>query len=67
MTGSDPKSDLPPLSALCPRSHAVEARWAVPSTDVRRPMTPTGTNLLGLVKHLGTVEFGYFGDTFGRK
>ncbi|MEV6278690.1 DinB family protein [Nocardia sp. NPDC051832] len=34
--------------------------------DIRRPMTPTGTNLLGLVKHLGSVEFGYFGDTFGR-
>ena len=34
--------------------------------DVRRPMTPTGTNLLGLVKHLASVEFGYFGDTFGR-
>ena len=34
--------------------------------DVRRPMTPTGTNLLGMVKHLAGVEFGYFGDTFGR-
>ena len=34
--------------------------------DVRRPMTPTGTNLLGLVKHLASVELGYFGDTFGR-
>lgn len=34
--------------------------------DVRRPLTPTGTNLLGLVKHLAMVEFGYFGDTFGR-
>jgi uncharacterized damage-inducible protein DinB len=34
--------------------------------DVRRPMTPTGTNLLGLVKHLAFVEFGYFGATFGR-
>lgn len=34
--------------------------------DVRRPLTPTGTNLLGLVKHLAVVEFGYFGDTFGR-
>jgi hypothetical protein len=34
--------------------------------DVRRPMTPTGTNLLGLVKHLAIVEFGYFGETFGR-
>ena len=34
--------------------------------DVRRPMVPTGTNLLGLVKHLAAVEIGYFGDTFGR-
>ena len=34
--------------------------------DVRRPLTPTGTNLLGLVKHLAGVEFGYFGETFGR-
>ncbi|MET0764105.1 MAG: DinB family protein [Blastococcus sp.] len=34
--------------------------------DVRRPMTPTGTNLLGLVKHLAYVETGYFGVTFGR-
>lgn len=34
--------------------------------DVRRPITPTGTNLLGLVKHVASVEFGYFGETFGR-
>jgi uncharacterized damage-inducible protein DinB len=34
--------------------------------DVRRPLTPTGTNLLGLVKHLTGCEIGYFGDTFGR-
>ncbi len=34
--------------------------------DVRRPMTPTGTNLLGVVKHLASVEIGYFGDSFGR-
>jgi uncharacterized damage-inducible protein DinB len=34
--------------------------------DVRRPLTPTGTNLLGLVKHLAYVEMGYFGETFGR-
>ena len=34
--------------------------------EVRRPMTPTGTNLLGLVKHLAYIELGYFGDTFGR-
>jgi uncharacterized damage-inducible protein DinB len=34
--------------------------------DVRRPMTPTGTNLLGLLKHLAIVEMGYFGAVFGR-
>jgi uncharacterized damage-inducible protein DinB len=34
--------------------------------DARRPLTPTGSNLLGLVKHLASVELGYFGDTFGR-
>ena len=34
--------------------------------DGRRPLTPTGTNLLGLVKHLASVEAGYFGATFGR-
>jgi hypothetical protein len=34
--------------------------------DVRRPLVPTGTNLLGLVKHLTGCEAGYFGDTFDR-
>jgi uncharacterized damage-inducible protein DinB len=34
--------------------------------DVRRPMTPTGTNLLGLVKHVASVEAGYLGDVMGR-
>jgi uncharacterized damage-inducible protein DinB len=34
--------------------------------DVRRPLTPTGTNLLGLVKHLATVDAGYLGEVFGR-
>lgn len=34
--------------------------------EICRPLVPTGTNLLGLVKHLAGVESGYFGDTFGR-
>jgi uncharacterized damage-inducible protein DinB len=34
--------------------------------DVRRPLTPTGTNLLGLVKHLACVEAGYLGNVMGR-
>ena len=35
--------------------------------DVRRPITPTGTNLLGLVKHVASVELGYFVGCFGRE
>jgi uncharacterized damage-inducible protein DinB len=35
--------------------------------DIRRPMTATGTNLLGLVKHVASVELGYFGEVFGRR
>jgi hypothetical protein len=35
--------------------------------DLRRPMTGTGTNLLGLVKHLTGIESAYFCDAFGRE
>ncbi|MFH8452733.1 DinB family protein [Streptomyces fungicidicus] len=67
MTSSDgtAKSDL--------RRYLQSARDALlwkldglPEYDARRPMTPTGTNLLGLVKHAAGVELGYLGDTFGR-
>ncbi|WP_326670415.1 MULTISPECIES: DinB family protein [unclassified Streptomyces] len=34
--------------------------------DIRRPLTPTGTNLLGLVKHVTGAEGFYFGGVFGR-
>ncbi|SDT38976.1 Protein of unknown function [Friedmanniella luteola] len=34
--------------------------------DVRWPGTPTGTNLLGLVKHVASIELGYLGDVFDR-
>lgn len=34
--------------------------------DARRPMTPTGTNLVGLVKHTASVEAGYLGSVFAR-
>ncbi|GLZ41022.1 DinB family protein [Actinokineospora sp. NBRC 105648] len=43
--------------------------WKLQGLDeqqARRPMTPTNTNLLGLVKHLATVEYGWFCETFGR-
>jgi uncharacterized damage-inducible protein DinB len=34
--------------------------------DLRRPLTGTGLNLLGLVKHLSICESRYFGESFGR-
>ncbi|MFE4360111.1 DinB family protein [Kitasatospora sp. NPDC058184] len=34
--------------------------------DARRPLTASGTNLLGLVKHVATVEARYFGEVFDR-
>jgi uncharacterized damage-inducible protein DinB len=65
MTESDAKADL--------RLYLQDARDALlwkleglPEYDIRRPMTPTGTNLLGLVKHLTGAESAYFGETFGR-
>lgn len=35
--------------------------------DIRRPLTVTGTNLLGLVKHMATWEARYLGEIFGRR
>ena len=65
MTESDPKADL--------RRYLQAARdamlWKLDGLseyDARRPLTPTGTNLLGLVKHLAGTELGYFGEVFGR-
>ena len=34
--------------------------------DLRRPLTPTGTSLLGLVKHCAMVDSGYLGGCFSR-
>ena len=65
MAGSDPTADLHRYLQI-----AREALlWKLENTseyNARRPMVPTGTNLLGLVKHVASVEAGYFGETFGR-
>jgi uncharacterized damage-inducible protein DinB len=49
--------------------HRDAVLWKLEGLDdeqLRRPMTPSGTNLLGLVKHLAAVEYGWFCETFGR-
>ncbi|QKW25154.1 DinB family protein [Streptomyces seoulensis] len=62
---ADPKADL--LRYLREaRDALVWKLGGLSEYDARRPLTPTGTNLLGLVKHVAGVELGYFGDTFGR-
>ena len=38
----------------------------LPERELRLPRTPTGTNLIGIVKHCMNVEYGYLGPTFGR-
>jgi uncharacterized damage-inducible protein DinB len=35
--------------------------------ELRRPVVPSGTNLLGLVKHVAAVQYGWFCATFGRE
>ena len=65
MTEPDPKADLHRYLRYA-REALLWKLDGLGEYDIRRPMTPTGTNLLGLVKHLAGVELGYFGDTFGR-
>ncbi|HET9609492.1 MAG TPA: DinB family protein [Acidimicrobiales bacterium] len=65
MSGSDPKAALHRYLQIA-REALIWKLDGLSEYDVRRPMVPTGTNLLGLVKHVASVELGYFGDTFGR-
>ncbi len=62
---SDAKADLHRYLSLI-REAVVWKLEGASEYDVRRPMTPTGTNLLGVVKHLAGVQIGYLGWTFGR-
>ena len=51
------------------RQHRAALLWkldGVSERQLRMPLTPTGTNLLGLLKHVASVDVGYFGEVFGR-
>ncbi|WP_328657695.1 DinB family protein [Streptomyces sp. NBC_00334] len=65
MTSTAAKTDLR-FYLQCARDALLWKLEGLSEYDVRRPATPTGTNLLGLVKHAAGVELGYLGDTFGR-
>jgi hypothetical protein len=64
-TAFDPKADLHRYLQSA-RDALLWKLRGLSEYDVRRPLTPTGTNLLGLVKHVASVELGYLGDAFGR-
>ena len=64
-TASDVKSEL--VGRLDRLNHSVLHKLAgLSEYDLRRPMTPTATNLLGLTFHLAAQLAEYFGETFGR-
>lgn len=65
MTSTDPKADLQRYLQVA-RDTLLWKLDGVSEYDVRRPLVPTGTNLLGIVKHLAGVEAGYFGEVFDR-
>lgn len=65
MSAADPKADLQRYLQVG-RDAVLWKLEGLSEYDVRRPVVPTGTNLLGIVKHLAGVEMGYFGETFGR-
>ncbi|MEU1893039.1 DinB family protein [Streptomyces pristinaespiralis] len=65
MNAPDPKADLH-FYLQSARDALLWKLEGLSAYEVRRPLTPTGTNLLGLVKHVAGVELGYLGDTFGR-
>lgn len=49
--------------------HRAVVSWKLEGLDdeqLRRPIVPSGTNLLGLVKHMGGAEYGWFCVTFGQ-
>jgi hypothetical protein len=65
MTAYDPKADLKDY-LQGGRETLLWKLEGLSEYDIRRPFVPTGTNLLGLIKHKAGSEFVYFGDTFGR-
>lgn len=65
MTTSDPKTTLQRYLQTS-RDALLWKLEGLSEYDARRPLTKTGTNLLGLVKHVASMEAGYFGDCFGR-
>jgi len=65
MAEDDPKADLHRYLQFA-REALLWKLDGLSEYDIRRPLVPTGTNLLGLVKHVASVAADYFGEVFDR-
>lgn len=76
---SEGRTTFPYVSDITPTLKSILQRYLRRESDallatmdglderqIRWPYTPSGTNLLGIVKHTASVSLGYFGETFGR-
>ena len=64
LTGTEKESLVASLER-----HRDVVLWKLEGVDdaqLRQPMTPSGTSMLGLVKHVASVEYGWFCETFDR-
>ena len=68
MSDHDPADEIEMLLLYLRRSREalLTTLAGLSEYDVRRPLTPSATNLLGTVKHVASVELGYLGDCVGR-
>ena len=65
MARFDPKADLHEYLRTA-REAMLWKLEGLSEYDMRRPLVPTGTNLVGLVRHVASIETGYFGLVFSR-
>lgn len=69
MNGAEPVDDPKTTLHRYLRTGRETLLWKLDGLDEydrRRPLTATGTNLLGLVKHVASTEAEYLGNVFGR-
>lgn len=68
-SGTDVDGGLKPVLHRYLQNARRDLRWkleGLSERQLRTPMTPTGTNLLGILKHVASVDAGYFTDSMGR-
>jgi uncharacterized damage-inducible protein DinB len=64
---SDPAKDVLVAMLQRQRESLIGKLDGLSEYDARRPVVPTGTNLLGLIKHVASVQLEYVTVVFGRR